>query len=862
MRAIHAAKGFLASLAFDRFPFRRPEPVSASRAQGGNRLERGEGGGLLVFLLFLAYLLLLSFGYREGSVVLSGDAEDYLRQSRFDLWDLQFWVRRPFVVPLFYRLFGPSPLTLVTAQVFFHAAAWGVLALSLAKVVRNRLLKGLALAGVLLFSLTEEVALWNLNLLSESVAHSLWALSLAALLLLTERAQGEGVRGEDLVVFLVFVVLWAFTRDTHAYVLLAAGLILAATAIHGWIKGRLWRRKALAAALFFSAFGLSQVAMESSERTPWTYSLTTVVCQRILPDGEARVFFRRQGMPYSAVLEGFQGKFNAYMVNRLSERPDSSKMDPVFEEWVLRDGRRVYMKFLLSHPATVLRWLCRERMGALSPVLDAVNYGIAPTTLAYLPAVSSSAPWLPLSSRQAVNGRLDGLVPLFRILYPPGEWPVWAALALALTCGLMGKTPKTWLPLVLWSASFVEAVVVVLADPGEIDRHAAGAAMGFRAALWLALLFLAVRLWEGRRGIAREEPPQSTVLCLGTVLPLQLLFGGLLLRSHGGDSYGLDAGAVHLFRDAAGLVGGEVWNRGVRALPLLWTHAFGANPLAYVLAQTVLLCASWAFLTAEVLSCLPGPKRRTGAALLLLGVGLTPSVGGWAYAVSPIAPALSATAFLLALSLRATRRWSYATRDERAAVGVGVLAAGLLLAGFLSGWGAGGGSPTGPFPVGTKVRPGQGLAVAFYRLESPPPRMSLPERRQVFEKRTAKEALFQRRFLPELSSDGRWVSWSGPARLAEALLFPSGSWVPWAALALVAAAGGLTPAKERGRFFLLGAVAAVSVVGGWLLDRSAAVAAAGEMAVRVAGWTGLFSLLQARPVFPGRGRGEGGRENR
>jgi len=72
-------------------------------------------------LLFLAYLLVLSLAYRDGSVVLSGDAEDYLRQSRFALSDLQFWVRRPFVVPLFYRLFGPSPLTLVAAALL---AGW------------------------------------------------------------------------------------------------------------------------------------------------------------------------------------------------------------------------------------------------------------------------------------------------------------------------------------------------------------------------------------------------------------------------------------------------------------------------------------------------------------------------------------------------------------------------------------------------------------------------------------------------------------------------------------------------------------------------------------------------------------------
>ncbi|MGC8763579.1 MAG: hypothetical protein ACP5VN_08115, partial [Acidobacteriota bacterium] len=637
----------------------------------GEGSEGPESGAILVLLLFLAYLLFLALAYREGSVVLSGDAEDYLRQSRFALSDLQFWVRRPFVVPLFYRLFGPSPLTLILAQVFLHAAAWGALALALARVVRPRLLQGVAAAGVLLFSLTEEVSLWNLNLLSESVAHSLWALSAAALLALAGRAGGEDGGGKA-AAFLVFVVLWAFTRDTHAYVLLAASFWLAGASLLRWKRGAAWRLGMAVALLFVVVFGLSQAAMERSERTPWTYSLTTVVCQRVLPDGKTRAFFLREGMPKSPVLEGFQGRYNAYMANRLSEHPDLSKVDPSFEEWVLRKGRRVYLKYVLSHPIAVLGWLWSERRGALSPVLDTVNYGVAPATLAYLPALSSSAPWPPLTSRAAVNGRVEVLSPLFRFLYPKGEWPVWVGLLLALACAVAGRSLRDRLPLLLWAASFVEAAVVVLADPGEIDRHAAGAALGFRAALWLAVLFLLCRVgeWRGwyREERAPEVLPAPATSPVGPLLPLGLLFGGLLLLSLRGETFLLDGGSVGLLWEAGGLPGepGKGW--AAWAVPLLWAKAFGANPLAMVIAQVALMCASWAFLAVEVAACLPGRRGRRGAVLLLLALGLTPEVGGWVYAVSPVPLALSAAAFLLALSLRAARRWPYGRGGERAAL--------------------------------------------------------------------------------------------------------------------------------------------------------------------------------------------------
>jgi hypothetical protein len=237
---------------------------------------------------------------------------------------------------------------------------------------------------------------------------------------------------------------------------------------------------------------------------------------------------------------------------------------------------------------------------------------------------------------------------------------------------------------------------------------------------------------------------------------------------HGGDSYLLDRASVDLLQAAGRPMGVEGTPGPAVTVALLWARAFGANPLAMVLAQTALLCASWAFLTGEVLACLPGRRGRGGAALLLLAVGLTPAVGGWAYAVSPVPLALSGAAFLLALHLRASRRWPGGTVGERATLGAGVLAAVLFLAGCLVGNGPQGGSLAGELPpLGGRVLPGRGLALAFYRLEAPPPRMSFPEQRQALERRGAGEALFGRRFLPELSSDGRgaprpWAAPRGP----------------------------------------------------------------------------------------------------
>ncbi|MGC8763578.1 MAG: hypothetical protein ACP5VN_08110, partial [Acidobacteriota bacterium] len=158
-----------------------------------------------------------------------------------------------------------------------------------------------------------------------------------------------------------------------------------------------------------------------------------------------------------------------------------------------------------------------------------------------------------------------------------------------------------------------------------------------------------------------------------------------------------------------------------------------------------------------------------------------------------------------------------------------------------------------PPPAGGRMAPGRSLALAFYRLEAPPPRMSLRERQEAVGRREAGEPLFRRRYLPELSSDGSRAPRRQPARLATTLLYPAGPWVPPVAVVLAAAAALLAPTRERRPLLLLGALAAASLLAGGIGGGTAASAAAG-MAVRVAGWAGFLSLLLAGPAFPGRSR--------
>ncbi len=78
---------------------------------------------------------------------------------------------------------------------------------------------------------------------------------------------------------------------------------------------------------------------------------------------------------------------------------------------------------------------------------------------------------------------------------------------------------------------------------------------------------------------------------------------------------------------------------------------------------------------------------------------------------------------------------------------------------------------------------------------------------------------------------------------------------------LLAVAAFFAAAKKRMPLILLGIVVAALVLAGWVWGRSPSFAAAAEMAVRVAGWTGLLCLLLALPPLRGRGKA-GEREDR
>jgi hypothetical protein len=170
-------------------------------------------------------------------------------------------------------------------------------------------LQRVAFCLVLAFSATTEIILWDPLLLSESLSLSLTALLLAGWLWLV-RAPTWG----RVAALLTVTVLWTFTRDSHAYVVLFTGLVVLAS-----LAQRAYRPMKAALALgCIVVFALSSASANAGLR--WYQPLRDILLNRVAADAEMGQYF-------------------------------ADRLGPM---WRDADARRVYARYLLSHPGYTL----------------------------------------------------------------------------------------------------------------------------------------------------------------------------------------------------------------------------------------------------------------------------------------------------------------------------------------------------------------------------------------------------------------------------------------------------------------------------------------------------------------------------
>jgi hypothetical protein len=278
----------------------------------------------------------------SASAVVTPDTFDYAGQSRLSLLDPAFWgSQHPPLLPLLWKplpglvaAVDPVKLGDLGPALFLNAVVgavcWGVLALTVASLAENSRVRWLALLGILALSLAPEVSGWDGAALSESLALSLTALSLALAIRYVRDPSPASAAA-----LAAGIVAFALVRDSNVpLAVLGLAPVLIVTR----------RSRTIVLVALVGSIGLSLWGQQAGERSalPTRNAIANAVNRH-----DAGPWFRAHGLPWRADTPKL-----------LAERPPSAfARDPRtagLRGWLDRDGRSTWIRYLASHPSRSL----------------------------------------------------------------------------------------------------------------------------------------------------------------------------------------------------------------------------------------------------------------------------------------------------------------------------------------------------------------------------------------------------------------------------------------------------------------------------------------------------------------------------
>lgn len=276
------------------------------------------------------------------------DSDAYLRLSTLPLGGGERWAgsRTP-LVPLLLDITGGRPGTaFMYLQIAVAAAGWGFLAGEVARHQPTPRRRWTMAALVLALSLTTPITLWDRLVLTETLTLALMAVVVALLLRYLRTTSPWPLVGTVPV-----AVLWAAGRDTVALVLISG----AALATLMWAFGDRRRRvvPAVSAALVLVALlALGGAAAGHRDRSP----MANVFAVRVMPYPDRIDWFEDHGMPAADRFREARAELSDPSGSEAPLVPISRRnmADDPWWQWLERDGKVTYLRFVLSHPAFLL----------------------------------------------------------------------------------------------------------------------------------------------------------------------------------------------------------------------------------------------------------------------------------------------------------------------------------------------------------------------------------------------------------------------------------------------------------------------------------------------------------------------------
>ncbi len=382
------------------------------------------------------------------------DTDIYLRISTQPIIGSGFLeVDRPFIFPLLLHIVHQDFRAAAVIQLGITILAWGILSHLISSSFHLVWLRLFSFVLILALSLVRHLAGWDFVMMTESLSLSSFALLIACGIRLL-----RGWRIHKVIVLCVVAFLFAFTRDTNAYLLaMFAGMLLFAVLFH-WAAPR----ALIVAAVFMLIFFISNLSADTSER--WVFPLVNVVGKRLLPYTASIQSFESCGMPVTPELLRLADSFANGQDRAFFNDPALEG----FRVWVREHGKSCYARWLLAHPAQAIGQAFGEFNG-----------------LIYFEDVDG---YFSRRYTDVLPSRVE------RALYPVYyvTW-LWAVLTIA---ALIAVMRRAWRDNVLW-AVFIMLCLTIFphlfitwhGDAMAPHRHAVSVGMQLALTMWL-LIFL------------------------------------------------------------------------------------------------------------------------------------------------------------------------------------------------------------------------------------------------------------------------------------------------------------------------------------------------------------------------------------
>jgi hypothetical protein len=436
-------------------------------------------------IAFVAYVDIKHSVYDLDVARFFNDTLTYLKTASLPFTDINFWSgQRSFTFPLFLKLSGytfsnymhQDAMERVSQyQSSFSIFSWGIFAFSFSLGMKHRFSKIISFAFIILIGASLYVTQWDHSMLSESVSTSFMVIFMAFLIITgllwdIGRPISFWIQGFLLVLFFLATVLYVFSRDTNAYLLLALiGLMVIGLFFSSVRKHPLFRAFLTALTGFIVIFSLVNATIFTGKRS--IPSLFHVVVYRVIPQQESLNYFIEHGMPY---VDSYQSLASLHIQQLQDARISVESVQHLYA-W-LKDGPgiSVIVSYLLSHP-----------LYTLSAPLKDVQSWVNGNTNEWRKIL------IPTSSRIHV---------LSLVMYPIWDWLPILFLMLFFVCIVMiwkGRMRESiWFVIYfLFISAYPLAMLIWHTDTITLERHVFQVALQLRIASWMSIALLLDRVF-------------------------------------------------------------------------------------------------------------------------------------------------------------------------------------------------------------------------------------------------------------------------------------------------------------------------------------------------------------------------------